>query len=429
MKYTQAQINTSSLADWQVDLLVQQLAEIGFDSFEQNDALLHAYIPTTLSDEQALRTLLADSPATLLSLTDCPDENWNSTWEQDHPVQHLPLGVTITPHCAFGAGHHETTSMMIDALLEIQNSTFKIQNSTVLDMGTGTGVLAIMAAKIGAEHVVAVDIDENSVLNAKENAQANNVQIDVRLGDSVPDGQYSLIMANIHRNILLAQMPDFARTLLPDGELWLSGFYEADVPVLIDAANKHGLEHLSTQANGEWRMIRLRQPAQPRRTHSAFAIAWVLIIVLGLFTGCHHRSHLSSRKMVAVLTDLHRTEGMLQVSGLHRGHDNEQTAYYEAVLAAHNVTKAEFDSSLVWYTHHPQRFNKLYPKVIKNLDAEHALFVGEAEQNRALVEQRRVHFEWFTVDRVIHSTQRGYELSDYRLLPVDSVHVPVPMRP
>lgn len=137
--------------------------------------------------------------------------------------------------------------------------------------------------------------------------------------------------------------------------------------------------------------------------------------------------------MVAVLTDIHRVDGMMQISGMYRSRTNEQAAYYESVLAQHGVTRAEFDSSLVWYTHHPQRFNKIYPKVIKNLDAEHALYVGEAEQNRLLLEQRKRHFAWFTPERMISITRHGYMLQDYdlcsyRVSPADTLFVSVPFR-
>ena len=114
-------------------------------------------------------------------------------------------------------------------------------------------------AEVLMTKVVAVDIDENSVRNAQENAEANGVTIDVRLGANVPEGAYDLIMANIHRNILLAQMADYARYLTQGGELWLSGFYEADCPTLIDAAKAQGLQHTGTRENGEWRMICLRK--------------------------------------------------------------------------------------------------------------------------------------------------------------------------
>ena len=432
MRYTKAHILNPSLAEWQVDLLVQALAEIGFDSFEQQDTALQAYIPSAQLDEQTLQSVLAEHAVTLQSLQTCPDENWNSTWEQEHPVWHLPLDVTIMPHCAFGAGHHETTSMMIDALMATD-----IKGKRVFDHGTGTGVLAIFAKRLGSTYVLADDIDDNSVRNARENALQNGVDIDIRLAptdlrEMSADG-FHLILANIHRNILLNQMADYARNLLPEGELWISGFYEEDVPALIEAAKSEGLVHVLTQANGDWRMIRLSKPAAAAKCHMSRMMVIGLMMACCLCAGCQHRSHLSSRKMVAVMTDLHRVDGMLQVSGLYRGHDNEQSAYYEYVLTQHGVTKAEFDSSLVWYTHHPQRFNKLYPKIIKNLEDERALFVGEAEQNRLMLEQRQKHFEWFTLERVTQATQYGYTINDYdlttyRLQPVDTVRVAVPYK-
>lgn len=259
MKYQVAIIDCKGLAEWQVDVLQQELADVGFDSFEQDGTTLRAYIPedSGLGDERVSGStdILSENGATLLSFEACADENWNAVWEASHEVEQLPLGVRITPHCAFGAGHHETTAMMIDALVNSQQPMANGQQPTILDMGTGTGVLAIMAAKLGAKHVVAVDIDENSVRNAQENAAANGVKIDVRLGANVPNGAYDLIMANIHRNILLLQLPDYARTLNPGGELWLSGFYESDCEALIRAAAAHGLHHSATRQNGEWRML------------------------------------------------------------------------------------------------------------------------------------------------------------------------------
>lgn len=263
MRYNVATIDCTGLEEWQTDVLSQALADLGFDSFEQDGETLRAYIPSDqLSAISGLEDKIAENGARLVSFEACADENWNAVWESEHEVEELPLGVRIVPHCAFGAGHHETTAMMINELITLnskQHSTLNFQHSTILDMGTGTGVLAIMAAKLGAEKVVAVDIDENSVKNARENAEANGVTIDVRLGSNVPEGTYNLIMANIHRNILLAQMADYARTLIIGGELWLSGFYDADCPTLIAAAAAQGLQHTGTRQNGEWRMICLRK--------------------------------------------------------------------------------------------------------------------------------------------------------------------------
>ena len=257
MKYNVAIIDCTGLEEWQRDVLSQALADMGFDSFEQDGEMLRAYVPSDqnsevrsqISDFRELAEVIAENGARLVSFEACADENWNALWESEHAVEELPMGVRIVPHCAFGAGHHETTAMMINRLMGLADER------VVLDMGTGTGVLGIMAAKLGAKNVVAVDIDENSVKNARENAEANGVTIDVRLGSNVPEGAYSLIMANIHRNILLAQMADYARTLIHGGELWLSGFYEADCPPLIAAAAAQGLQHTGTRENGEWRML------------------------------------------------------------------------------------------------------------------------------------------------------------------------------
>lgn len=133
----------------------------------------------------------------------------------------------------------------------------------MIDHGTGTGVLAIFAKHLGAKEVIAVDIDEKSVENAKENAALNNETIDVRLGDTVPEGQYDLILANIHRNVLLANMSTYAEHLTPNGELWLSGFYESDCAALQEAAEVNGLTLIDVLANGEWRLMRCRKAERP----------------------------------------------------------------------------------------------------------------------------------------------------------------------
>ena len=254
MLYHVIHIENHIAQEWQRDIFDQQICELGVDTIDCNDY----YIQSELweSNHAAIEALCTGTDGiTLLGVEACPDENWNATWEAEHPMQELPLGVKIIPHCAFGAGHHETTSMMIEALMNLSRSPLTFSHYSVLDHGTGTGVLAIFAKRLGAQQVVAVDIDDKSVVNAQENAALNGEQIDVRLGDTVPDGTYDLILANIHRNILLANMPAYAAHLAPKGELWLSGFYEEDCPILQQAAAQHGLTHTATQTNNEWRML------------------------------------------------------------------------------------------------------------------------------------------------------------------------------
>ncbi|MBR6829770.1 MAG: 50S ribosomal protein L11 methyltransferase [Paludibacteraceae bacterium] len=250
MRYHVLHIETTFAETWQADIFAQQISELGVDTIDGEDYYIQSEVWEQNADEiEAFCT--SKEGVRLKSVEACPDENWNATWEAEHPMQELPLGIKIIPHCAFGAGHHETTSMMIDSLLAAD-----LSNKNVLDHGTGTGVLAIFAKHLGAAEVVAVDIDEKSVENAKENAALNNEKIEVRLGDSVPEGQYDLILANIHRNVLLANMSAYAASLKEGGELWLSGFYETDVPILTEAAKKEGLSITQVLANGEWQLMK-----------------------------------------------------------------------------------------------------------------------------------------------------------------------------
>ena len=256
MQYSVVHLTYSFAEEWEQDLLEQALCDIGFEVFDEADA----YIQTAVLEEnqEALQALIADTEGVaLLSIEQCEDINWNAAWEAEHEIEELPLGVRITPHCAFGAGHHETTSMMIEALLDAQAQGYFVQARHILDMGCGTGVLGIMAKKCGAESVVAVDIDDKSVANTLENAEANQVVLDVRLGSTPPDGEYDLILANIHRNILVEHMPAYAKSLKIGGEVWLSGFYAEDIPLLVNAAETIGLRHTETRHTNEWNWIRL----------------------------------------------------------------------------------------------------------------------------------------------------------------------------
>ena len=292
MQYSVAHFQTSFAEQWQADVFAQSLCDIGFDTIEDTPSdndnsqmvncpivqSLSAYIPTAHLDIPALQALVAQTEGvSLLSVEECPDENWNAVWESEHAAEQLPMDVVIIPHCAFGAGHHETTGMMIDALMERDLTGYQ-----VLDNGCGTGVLGIFAAKRGADSVLAIDIDDKSVENTRENAARNGVTIcalqgtletlaDARvrpdksgLKDQIANSQivncqivksFDLILANIHRNILLSQLPLYAQL---SKEVWLSGFYEQDAPTLIAAAEKVGLHVVGHNQRNGWSMLQLR---------------------------------------------------------------------------------------------------------------------------------------------------------------------------
>ena len=254
MKYHVLHIKTDFAEEWQKDLFDQALCDLGVDTIDGEDY----YIPSHLweQNETAIKEQFTIYNSQF-TISEVPDENWNAAWEAEHPVQELPLGVRIIPHCAFGAGHHETTSMMINALIE---KSQQLKGLNVLDNGCGTGVLGIFAKRLGAEYVLAIDIDDKSVLNTQENAALNGVKLATKLGSlsSQPIeglGTFHLLLANIHRNILLEQMPLYAQLLAPGGELWISGFYDTDCPTLLAAAEAHNLHHLATRSNGDWRMM------------------------------------------------------------------------------------------------------------------------------------------------------------------------------
>ena len=279
MKYHVLHITTDFAEEWQKEVFDQELCDLGVDTIDdaglEPEQAGHAdyYIPSDLweQNQEAIQAQISDTEgATLLSVDEVPDENWNAVWEAEHPVQELPLGVKIIPHCAFGAGHHETTAMMIEALIHFKSQISNLKFN-VLDNGCGTGVLGIFAKKLGAAHVLAVDIDDKSVQNTLENAALNGVELDERLGSVSEQGErsvlcqtegrsvFDLVLANIHRNILLAQMPIYARIIKEGGEVWMSGFYETDCPALEEEAKKNGLRLIEVRANGEWRMMRCRK--------------------------------------------------------------------------------------------------------------------------------------------------------------------------
>ena len=251
------------------EILIAELAEVGFDSFVDTPTGIKAYIPKDSWNKQILEDIyLLGNPEFTISyqITEIEQVNWNEEWEKNfspivvedlctvranfHPALNTPYDIVITPKMSFGTGHHETTYMMLQQLLSLSLESMK-----VLDMGCGTGILAIMAALRGARDITAIDIDPWCVENASENVQQNDCSfITIKEGDVslIAGEQYNLILANINRNILLSDIPAYAQTLLPKGLLLVSGFYEEDLAVIKEKCQEVGLTYISHIERNRW---------------------------------------------------------------------------------------------------------------------------------------------------------------------------------
>lgn len=251
------------------DILIAELGEAGFESFVEEEHGVLAYIQQQDWDDTIL-----DSVSILNNTNfkidfvwkEIEQENWNATWEQNfqpilvddicmvrapfHEKQEVAYDIIIEPKMSFGTGHHETTHMMLQHLLELD-----LEEKSVLDMGSGTGVLAILAAMKGAAAVDAIDIDNWCYLNAKENVERNNVAfINVYEGDArlLKVQRYDVIIANINRNILLQDIPAYVTCLNPNGVLLLSGFYKDDVEMITEKCGENKLKLQKSIENNKW---------------------------------------------------------------------------------------------------------------------------------------------------------------------------------
>ena len=251
------------------EILIAELAELGFDSFVETESGLQAYIPKKEHAPILDGIGILSNPDFQISYscTEVAPVNWNEAWEKNfdpiliedqcairasfHSPYDVPYEIVIEPKMSFGTGHHETTYMMLQFLLKAE-----LQGKTVLDMGCGTGVLAILAAMRGAESVTAIDIDnwsyENSLENVKRNGQE---EIEVVQGDArlLEGRKFDIILANINRNVLLKDLPAYREALnTPGGELYLSGFYEEDLPLLTEKCRALGLHFSEKLKKRNW---------------------------------------------------------------------------------------------------------------------------------------------------------------------------------
>ncbi|MBR5018672.1 MAG: 50S ribosomal protein L11 methyltransferase [Bacteroidales bacterium] len=283
MDYIAVHIKIEPFREEWAEIVEAEIADLGFDSFTVEEPYLNAFIPKDLFSEPNLKTLLGGFGGGDFNVSHTvelvKEQNWNAAWESDfEPVvvgdqvtvrakyhKNLPrtrINVVIDPQMSFGSGHHQTTTMMIEQLLEDRKS---LKGKAVLDMGCGTGILAIVAAKLGAAVPVhAVDIDPRCARSTLANARRNRIphKLAVVCGDAsvLIRGQYDYILANINRNILLADMASYVRALKPQGgTILLSGFYTADIPLLLEAAAPLGLTEISRRTRDDWALLVLKK--------------------------------------------------------------------------------------------------------------------------------------------------------------------------
>lgn len=278
MKYFEVTFSANPCNETITDILSALTAEIGFESFVECEGGMQAYVQQSLFDEEALKNLIADFPIPdteiTYTITEPEDKDWNEEWEknffqpiviEDRCVIHSTFhkdypkaeyDIVINPQMAFGTGHHETTSSILGELLDAD-----LKGKSVLDMGCGTSILAILASMRGADPVTAIDIDDWCVNNSRDNIALNNINnITVELGDaSLLEGRkpFDVIIANINRNILLNDMAAYTACMHKGSEIYMSGFYVQDIDAIRSKGESLGLKFVHYREKNNWAAVKL----------------------------------------------------------------------------------------------------------------------------------------------------------------------------
>lgn len=257
-------------SDIQHDMLTTMLGNLGFDSFMDDGMVLKAYCTEQQRDDVNVEELLRMSAFAgihILGVEEMPDKDWNELWEASYepvivnercrvrapfhaPDPSFEFDLVIEPKMSFGTANHETTAQIITLMLETD-----FNGKSVLDMGCGTAVLAILAKKLGAARTVAIDNDEWAYQNSFTNVALNGVDdIEIVLGDagSIGDGTFDIVLANINRNILLRDMTHYVSAMVKGAHIFFSGFYTEDLPLITAEAEKNGLQYSRHLAKNNW---------------------------------------------------------------------------------------------------------------------------------------------------------------------------------
>ena len=277
MKYFEVTFTAQPCSEIITDVISALAGEIGFESFVPTETGVEAYVQQSLFDENKLKEMVTNFPIPdtqiTYTITEPEDKNWNEEWEknffqpiviEDRCVIHSTFhkdypkaeyDIVINPQMAFGTGHHETTSSILGELLDAD-----LKGKSVLDMGCGTSILAILASMRGADPVTAIDIDDWCVNNSRDNIALNNIHnITVELGDaSLLKGRkpFDIIIANINRNILLNDMAAYAACMHSGSEIYMSGFYVQDIPVIREKAESLGMEFVHNREKHNWTAVK-----------------------------------------------------------------------------------------------------------------------------------------------------------------------------
>jgi len=276
MEYTEIDIRLKPVVPF-ADILVARLNEIEFESYCEDEAGVKAYVQTHLLDENAVKEIINEVARLCelsFTITKVKQENWNKKWENNFEPVHindkcvirahfhaafpdLEHEIIITPKMSFGTGHHETTSLVMNEMFGID-----FTDKSVLDMGSGTGVLAILAAKLGATSLVGIDFDEWAHENALENAEINAISTISFIhgdADAIGDSTFDIILANINRNIILQDIATYVKAMNTKSEIIFSGFLKEDIPLILEKSEQLGLELVVLKNKNKWQMLHLKK--------------------------------------------------------------------------------------------------------------------------------------------------------------------------